>query len=88
MGPDTRKPDFDASEQQRRKSACSSAQSIECLCYSPSEKYMYCKTLVKRPLKNGQNKELNDIWKVNEGQKYCRMLPLEHSAILLPCIKR
>ena len=24
----------------------------------------------------------------NEGQKYCRMLPLEHSAILLTCIKR
>ena len=24
---------------------------------------------------------------VNEGQKYCRMLPLEHSAILLTGIK-
>ena len=23
----------------------------------------------------------------NEGRKYCRMLPLEHSAILLTCIK-
>ena len=26
-------------------------------------------------------------WKPNEGRKYCRMLPLEHSAILLTCIK-
>ena len=25
---------------------------------------------------------------LNEGRKYCRMLPLEHSAILLICIKR
>ena len=24
---------------------------------------------------------------LNAGQKYCRMLPLEHSAILLTCIK-
>ena len=24
----------------------------------------------------------------NEGQKYCSVLPLEHSAILLTCIKR
>ena len=45
-------------------------------------------TCVKRPLKNRQNKDLNDIWKLNEGKKYCRMLPLEHSATLLTCIKR
>ena len=88
MDLDTRKPYFDTSEQQRHKSACTSAQSNDCFCYSPSGKYMCCKTFVKRPLKNRQNKDLNDLWKVNEGQKYCRMLPLEHSAILLPCIKR
>ena len=29
---------------------------------------------------NGSNK-------LNDGRKYCRMLPLEHSAILLICIK-
>ena len=46
------------------------------------------KTCVKQPLKNRQNKDLNDKWKLNEGGKYCRMLPLEHSAILLTCIKR
>ena len=60
---------------------------------------MYSKTCLKRPLKNRQNKDLNDKWKLNEGQKYCRMFPFEgqkycrmlkgeHSAILLTCIKQ
>ena len=49
---------------------------------------LYSKTCVKRPLKNRQIKDLSDKWKLNEGQKYYRMLPLEHSAILLTCIKR
>ena len=49
---------------------------------------LYSKTCVKWPLKNRQNKDLNDKWKLNEGRKFCRMLPLEHSAILLTCIKR
>ena len=35
-------------------------------------------------LKNRQNK--GDNREINEGRKYCRMLPLEHSAILLTCI--
>ena len=47
----------------------------------------YSKTCVKRPLKNRHNKSLNDKWKLNEGRKYRRMQPLEHSAILLTCIK-
>ena len=34
----------------------------------------YSKTCVKRTLKNRQNKDLNNNWKFNEGQKYCRML--------------
>ena len=34
----------------------------------------YSKTCVKQPLKNRQNKDLNDKWKLNEGQKYCRAL--------------
>ena len=46
------------------------------------------KICVKLSLKNRQNKDLNDKWYFNEGRKYCRMLPLEHSAILLTCIKR
>ena len=32
--------------------------------------------------------DLSDKCQLNEGQKYCRILPLEHSAILLTCIKR
>ena len=47
---------------------------------------VYSKTCVKRPHKNRQNKDLNDKWSLNEGQKYCRMLQGEHSAILLTCI--
>ena len=27
--------------------------------------------LCKTALKNGQNKDLNDKWKLNEGQNYC-----------------
>ena len=42
----------------------------------------YSKTCLKQPLKKDKNK-----WLLNEGQKYCRMLPLEHSALLLNCIK-
>ena len=41
----------------------------------------YSKTCLKQPLKNIQNKDLNDKWKLNAGRKYCRMLPLKHSAI-------
>ena len=32
------------------------------------------KTCLKQPLKNRQNKGLQDEWWLNEGQKYCRML--------------
>ena len=38
--------------------------------------------------KNRQNKDLIDKWELNEGQKYCRMLQVEHSAIPLTCIKQ
>ena len=34
-----------------------------------------CKTCVKRPL-NRQNKDLYGKRELNEGRKYCRMLPL------------
>ena len=49
---------------------------------------MYSKTCVKWPPKNRQNKDLNDKRYLNEGRNFCRMLPLEHSVILLTCIKR
>ena len=42
----------------------------------------------KKSLKNRQNKYLNVKRKLNGGQKNCRMLPLEHSEILLACIKQ
>ena len=34
----------------------------------------YSKTCLKWPLKNRQNKDVNDKWYLNEGRKYCRML--------------
>ena len=46
------------------------------------------KTCLKRPLQKRQNKDLDDRWQLNEGQKYCRMLQLENSAIRLTCIMR
>ena len=49
---------------------------------------MFSKTCLKRSLKNRPNEGLKDKWLLNEGRKYCRMLPLEHSAILLTCIKQ
>ena len=48
---------------------------------------MYSKACLKRPLKDRQNKGLNGKWQLNEGRKYCRMLPFEHSAILSTFIK-
>ena len=48
----------------------------------------YSKTCLKRSLKNRQNKDVYDKCKLNEGRKNCRMLPLEHSAILLTYIQQ
>ena len=44
------------------------------------------------PVLSGHSKRrpkivFQDQLPLNAGQKYCRMLPLEHSAILLICIK-
>ena len=41
------------------------------------------KTCLKRPLKRKDQK----LASLNAGQKYCRMLPLEHSAIISTFIK-
>ena len=49
---------------------------------------LYSKTCVKRGLKKRQNKGLYVKWLFNECRKYCRMLLLEHSAILLTCSKQ
>ena len=43
----------------------------------------YIKTYVKWPLSKRPKIGFQDKYCVNAGQKYCRMLPLEHSTILL-----
>ena len=50
-------------------------------------KQRYCSnTCVKRPLSNRPEICFQDHLSLNAGQRYCRMLPLEHSAILLTFI--
>ena len=48
---------------------------------------MYSKTCVKRPLSKGPKIGFQDQLWLNAGQKYCRMLQGEHSAILLTFVK-
>ena len=48
---------------------------------------IYSKTCVKRPLPKRQKIGFQDQLLLNAGQKYCRMLQREHSAILLTFIK-
>ena len=47
----------------------------------------YSKTGLKRPLSKRPNIGFQDQLLLNAGQKYCRMLQGEHSAILLTFIK-
>ena len=47
----------------------------------------YSKTCVKRPLSKRPKIGFQDLLSLNAGQKYCRMLQGEHSAILLNFIK-
>ena len=49
--------------------------------------YMYCKTCLKRSLKQNTIIGFQDRFYLNAGQKCCRMLPREHSAILSTFIK-
>ena len=48
---------------------------------------IYGKTGVKRPLSKRQEIGFQDQLSLNAGQKYCRMLQGEHSAILSTFIK-
>ena len=48
---------------------------------------LYSKTCLKRPLKKNTKIGFQFQLLLNAGQKYCRMLPLEHSAILSTFIK-
>ena len=47
----------------------------------------YSNTCIKRPLLKRPKKGFQDQLLLNAGQKYCRMLQGEHSAILLTFIK-
>ena len=58
---------------------------LRCSIHVP--KYMYSKTCCKRALKNTQKVGFEDQLSLNAGQKYCRMLQGELSAILSTCIK-
>ena len=48
--------------------------------------YMYSKTCLKRPLSKRPKMGFQDQLSLNAGQKYCRMLQGEHSAILRPAL--
>ena len=48
---------------------------------------IYSKTCLKRLLKKKMKNGFQDRLALNAGQKYCRMLQGEHSAILLTFIK-
>ena len=48
---------------------------------------LYNKTCLKRPLKKKTKIGFQDRLSLNAGQKYCRMLQGEHSAILPTFIK-
>ena len=50
-------------------------------------KICYSKTCAKRPLSKRQKIGIQDQLLLNAGQKYCRMLQGEHSAILFTFIK-
>ena len=50
-------------------------------------KSAYSKTCVKRPLSKRLKVGFQDQLSLNAGQKYCRMLQGEHSAILSTFIK-
>ena len=49
--------------------------------------YTYSKTCLKRPLKKKTKLGFQDRLSLNAGQKYCRMLQREHSAIIWTFIK-
>ena len=50
-------------------------------------KNVYNKACVKQPLSKSPQIGFQDQLSLNAGQKYCRMLQGEHSAILSPFIK-
>ena len=66
-----------------KESTNSTKQKVQVGCqYSKIQKHVSYAATQKR-----QKNDLNNKWMLNAGRKDCRMLPLEHSAILLTCIK-
>ena len=59
---------------------------LNCLAF-PLVVVKYSKTGLKRPLSKRPTIGFQDQLMLNEGQKYCRMPPLEHSVILSTFIK-
>ena len=58
------------------------------VCYFRISDTLYtAKTFLKPPLKKKTKIGFQDRLSLNAGQKYCRMLQGEHSAILSTCIK-
>ena len=57
------------------------------LSWSRETFYSKCKACLKRPLKKKTKNCFKDRLSLNAGQKYCRMLQGEHSAILSIFIK-
>ena len=55
--------------------------------FSDAAAKIYRKTCLKRPLKKNTEIDFQDGLSPNAGQKYCRMLQGEHSAILSTYIK-
>ena len=49
--------------------------------------FLYSKTCLKQSLKKKTKIDFQDRLSLNAGQKYCRMLQAEHSALLLTFIK-
>ena len=63
-------------------------QDLHCLLrQSQSSEKEYSKSCLKRPLKRRSKVGFQDRLSLNTGQKYCRILQGEHSAILLTFIK-
>ena len=58
-----------------------------CINLHDLEVWHYSNTYVKGPLSKRLKIGFQDQLSLNAGQKYCRMLPLEHSAVLLTFIK-
>ena len=59
-----------------------------CCSVNPDSLFQYSKTCLKRHLKLDKTKVLMEKKLLNEDRKDCRILPLEHSVILLTCINR